>query len=72
MQLESIRKTPGTGPVPPNLADYAKARAEFSWDAIRGELNGLPDGKGLNLAHEAVDRHANGPREGARHHRSTV
>ncbi len=27
------------------------------WDAARGELDGLPDGRGLNIAHEAVDRH---------------
>ena len=25
-------------------------------------LDGLPDGRGLNIAHEAVDRHALGPR----------
>jgi len=29
---------------------------------VRGELAGLPGGRGLNIAHEAVDRHANGPR----------
>ncbi len=34
--------------------------ANFSWDTIRGELQGLPEGKGLNIAHEAVDRHAEG------------
>jgi acetyl-CoA synthetase len=48
--------------VPPNLVDYAAARADFSWDAIRRELDGLPDGMGLNIAHEAVDRHACGAR----------
>jgi acetyl-CoA synthetase len=31
---------------------------------VRNELDGLPDGKGLNIAYEAVDRHANGPRRG--------
>ena len=25
------------------------------------ELDGLPNGGGINIAHEAVDRHANGP-----------
>jgi acetyl-CoA synthetase len=40
--------------------DYADTIAGFSWDAIRRELQGLPDGKGLNIAHEAVDRHADG------------
>ena len=29
---------------------------------MRGEFDGLPDGRGLNMAHEAVDRHAHGPR----------
>lgn len=48
-------------PVQPNLVDYDKARADFSWEAIRKELSGLPNG-GLNIAHEAVDRHAGGPR----------
>ena len=41
----------------PNLGDYARACAEFSWDAARGELDGLPGGLGLNIAYEAVDRH---------------
>jgi acetyl-CoA synthetase len=28
---------------------------------MRNALQGLPEGKGLNIAHEAVDRHADGP-----------
>src|SRR5512135_252503 len=52
-----IRKTPGAQRVAPNLADYAAARAAFSWDAARRELAGLPGG-GLNIAWEAVERHA--------------
>jgi acetyl-CoA synthetase len=43
--------------VAPNLADYASAAASFSWNAARAELDGLPGGKGINIAHEAVDRH---------------
>jgi acetyl-CoA synthetase len=31
------------------------------WRDARGLLSGLPDGNGLNIAHEAVDRHAAGP-----------
>lgn len=27
------------------------------WDSARSDLDGLPDGAGLNMAHEAVDRH---------------
>ncbi|WP_432072756.1 acetate--CoA ligase [Streptomyces wuyuanensis] len=42
--------------VPPNLADYDKACAGFTWSQARSELAGLPGG-GLNMAHEAVDRH---------------
>jgi acetyl-CoA synthetase len=42
----------------PNLAVYREARATFSWDRARQtELSGLPAG-GLNIAHEAVERHA--------------
>jgi acetyl-CoA synthetase len=31
------------------------------WEAARRLLDGLPGGAGLNIAHEAVDRHAAGP-----------
>jgi acetyl-CoA synthetase len=48
--------------VAPTLADYEAARRSFSWAGARGELDGLPGGAGLNIAHEAVDRHAAGPR----------
>jgi acetyl-CoA synthetase len=65
VHFEPIRKTPRDLRVPPNLADYQRAVADFSWEAARGELDGLPGGRGLNIAHEAVDRHAAGPR-GAR------
>jgi acetyl-CoA synthetase len=40
-----------------NLSNYDKVKATFSWKCAR-ELSGLPDGKGLNIAYEAVDRHA--------------
>jgi acetyl-CoA synthetase len=62
MSLDSIHKILGAGPLKPNVTDYAGTRATFSWKAIREELQGLPNGNGLNIAHEAVDRHANGPR----------
>jgi acetyl-CoA synthetase len=45
----------------PNLVDYAQAYATFSWETARGLLEGLPEGGGLNIAHEAVDRHARTP-----------
>jgi acetyl-CoA synthetase len=42
----------------PNMPDYERARREFSWAAARKLLAGLPFRRGLNIAHEAVDRHA--------------
>ena len=48
--------------VVPNLVDYDRSRADFSWSQARAELDGLPEGGGLNIAHEAVDRHAAGVR----------
>ena len=44
----------------PNLIEHEESYAESSWAEARRELNGLPNGKGFNIAHEAVDRHANG------------
>ncbi|MCK4536097.1 MAG: acetate--CoA ligase [Desulfuromonadales bacterium] len=46
----------------PNLLDYGKQCERFSWEDVRRELDGLPEDEGLNIAHEAVDRHANGTR----------
>ena len=45
----------------PNLADYDHTCHHFTWDSARLMLEGLPGGRGLNIAHEAVDRHAAGP-----------
>ncbi|MEF7612778.1 acetate--CoA ligase [Aquincola sp. MAHUQ-54] len=56
--MEPVR-TPA--PIP---ADPGTDRARFSWDMARGWLQGLPRGRGLNIAHEAVDRHAAGPHAG--------
>jgi len=50
-----IRKSAGGLRVAPN--------APLSWDEARRRLAGLPGG-GLNIAHEAVDRHAAGARAG--------
>jgi acetyl-CoA synthetase len=44
------------GALASNLGDYHEQRAAFSWAQARAELAGLPDG-GLNIAHEALDRH---------------
>jgi acetyl-CoA synthetase len=57
-----IVKRRGGEAVAPNLDDYARVRARFTWAEARAELDGLPGGRGLNIGHEAVDRHAMGPR----------
>jgi acetyl-CoA synthetase len=73
-----IRKAVADLPVLPNLVDYAAGCAAFSWDAVRRELLGEGDGRRMNLAQLAVDRHAVGtagqrtafrflPRDGAPH-----
>ncbi len=46
----------------PNLVDYAALSRDFDWSRARALLDGLPQGGGLNIAHEAVDRHAYGRR----------
>jgi len=56
-----IRKQAIDLAVAPNLADYAAECRAFTWDAARHALDGLPGGC-LNIAHEAVDRHARGAR----------
>jgi acetyl-CoA synthetase len=61
MAWEPIRKHPPRG-ARFNLADYDRAVRDFSWDRAPAELEGLPGGRGLNICHEAVDRHAAGSR----------
>jgi acetyl-CoA synthetase len=58
----TIRKGTWPAGVTPNVVDYEAACAGFTWDAARRGLDGLPGGNGLNIAHEAVDRHAAGAR----------
>ncbi len=36
---------------------YDELRRTFTWEQARAGLAGLPGGRGLNIAHEAVDRH---------------
>lgn len=59
---QRIRKPVRRWDVRPNLLDYDQARAAFSWEGARRELSGLPNGGGLNIAHEAIDRHSDGAR----------
>jgi acetyl-CoA synthetase len=58
----TIRKDRWPAGVVPNVVDYGAEVASFSWDRARRDLDGLPGGRGLNIAHEAVDRHAEGSR----------
>jgi acetyl-CoA synthetase len=60
-QWPTIHKS-AVGGLPPNVADYEVERAHFTWQAARAALDGLPGGRGLNIAHEAVDRHASSER----------
>ena len=60
MHFAPIGKTPDMFRVAPNLSSYTQAYELFKWDDVLEELEGLPNG-GLNLAHEAVDRHTKGP-----------
>lgn len=57
MSWATITKT-REWPVAPNVLDYEQIRAAFTWEAAERQLDGLPNGRGLNIAHEAVDRHA--------------
>ncbi|GAA2243924.1 MULTISPECIES: acetate--CoA ligase [Kitasatospora] len=56
MDSESLTGS-GTAAVPTRLTDYQRGRLTFSWEQARQQLDGLPGGRGLNIAHEAVDRH---------------
>jgi acetyl-CoA synthetase len=64
MAYETIVKTPAGWRVPPNLRDYERERSPGFWERARDELDGLPGGRGVNIAHEALVRHAEGPHAG--------
>jgi acetyl-CoA synthetase len=55
MDWDQIRKRPDDY-LGANLLDYNQYVRTFSWAQARALLNGLPGG-GLNITHEAVDRH---------------
>lgn len=44
------------------MRDYEQERATFTWARAQTGLDGLPAGRGLNIAHEAVDRHVSAGR----------
>ncbi len=47
----------------PNMNDYEETCNSFTWEQAASELSGFSNGIGLNLAYEAVDRHARGERK---------
>jgi len=55
MEWERIRKQPRDY-FGANLQDYEEYAKRFAWSQARALLDGLPNG-GLNIAHEAIDRH---------------
>ncbi len=58
MQNNWIEKNKSDFLVEPNLLDYEDVYNSFKWEDVAKEFEGLPSG-GLNIAHEAIDRHAN-------------
>ena len=58
MQNNWVEKRDADFLVEPNLTNYEKTYNSFRWDDVLKEFDGLPSG-GLNIAHEAIDRHAN-------------
>ena len=54
MAWDVIRKQSAAERATANLADYDAARAAFTWEAARAELE-MPGG--LNIAYHALDRH---------------
>jgi len=60
MQKNWIEKKVDEFTIHPNIVDYHQVYKTFQWDDIVSKFQGLPSG-GLNIAHEAIDRHANGP-----------
>jgi len=62
MAWDRISKSSSRLRHPPEMASYEAARRSFTWAEARSALDGLPAGRGLNIAHEAVDRHAVGSR----------
>ncbi len=58
MNEKLIKKDVNSFLVKPNIVDYTQEYQKFDWKDVDQEFEGLPSG-GLNIAHEAIDRHAN-------------
>ncbi|MDR3567847.1 MAG: AMP-binding protein [Syntrophobacteraceae bacterium] len=61
MLRETIKKHPASWRLQPNLSEYENCCAGFCRDEVQRVLDGLPDGPGLNIAREALDRHGQTP-----------
>ncbi len=61
MHWPPIKKDPETLRPAPHLLDYDQTCANFSWETVLRELPGAQGGEGLNMAYQAVERHADGP-----------
>lgn len=59
MKKQKIQKHLDGFSVTPNLQNYEVEYSSFRYEDVALEFKGLPSG-GLNIAHEAIDRHANG------------
>ncbi len=58
MKKQKIQKHLDGFSVIPNLQNYEQEYSSFRYEDVALEFEGLPSG-GLNIAHEAIDRHAN-------------
>ena len=62
MAFAPIIKDRQPGAIAANLADYPRSCAEFSWQEVEHELTHGGRDCQFNIAYQAVDRHAEGPR----------
>ena len=58
MTFAAIKKNLQDFKTAPNLDDYAQTCAGFSWEKIQQEFAENADSRGLNIAYECIDRHA--------------
>jgi len=57
MVWAAIHKSAMESGLRPVLSDYEQVAQSFSWAQAATALSGLPGGRGINIAYEAVDRH---------------
>nr|MBP7832926.1 AMP-binding protein [Candidatus Levybacteria bacterium] len=58
----TIKKNTSEFKIAPNMKDYDKLYASFSWESAQSEIDFFEDGT-LNAAYNAVDRHAMGDKK---------